>query len=65
MKGSDKMKKIFENYKNMKSLKKICTENKISYANFSTDRVSEEKVLKVEKGVKEEIIKMLVGGLYG
>lgn len=59
------MEKFVEKYQNLKTLKKICTDNKVDYSNYKKGKVSVEKKLKVENSVKKEISKMIEGVLYG
>lgn len=50
---------IIMKYKNLKSMTRICKENKVDTANLVSNRVSQEKMKKVADIIKDELTKLV------
>lgn len=50
---------IIMKYKNLKSMTRICKENKVDTANLVCNRASKEKMKKVADKIKDELIEIV------
>lgn len=50
---------IIMKYKNLKSMTRICKENKVDTANLVCNRVSQEKMKKVADKIKDELTELV------